>query len=322
MFYEAVEFNKPIGNWNVSKVTTMAEMFSRADVFNQPIENWDVSNVRDMEGMFCEAYRFNKPIGNWNVSNVTNMNSMFSFAESFNQPIGNWDVSKVTDMSWMFSGADKFNQPIGDWNVSNVTDMNRMFADAVKFNQSIGNWDVSKVTDMTMMFSGAESFNQPIGNWDVSNVKDCDDMFSGAKSFNQTKPLDGDKGTTHEPKGFSGKTGIDIEGIINIDGEYEEFLGKEESGEIEGEVYGTPVITVSVDDKYPITQKIREEFIDKKNYGKSDVVDVFEEEDDEGNPAFNFCFEALNKIEREYNDDDLDNYKNKVIELIRSTIQL
>ena len=83
----------------------MKGMFEGAHVFNQPIGNWDVSNVTTMKGMFEGAHVFNQPIGNWDVSNVTTMKGMFEGAHAFNQPIGNWDVSKVTHMDFMFTDS-------------------------------------------------------------------------------------------------------------------------------------------------------------------------------------------------------------------------
>ena len=167
-------FNEPIGSWDVSNVTNMSQMFGDAYAFNQPIGNWDVSKVTDMRSMFTEAMSFNQPIGNWDVSKVTDMHEMFAGATSFNQPIGSWRVNKVIDMSQMFTQAESFNQPIGDWNVSKVETMEEMFRDAMSFNQPIGSWNVSNVTNMSHMFEGAISFNQDIGNWNVSNVVDMD----------------------------------------------------------------------------------------------------------------------------------------------------
>jgi surface protein len=131
-------------------------MFYSAIAFNQPIGNWNVNNVTDMVGMFDSAIEFNQPIGNWNVSQVTNMNFMFESAISFNQPIGNWDVSRVTSMGYMFNETTAFNQPIGSWNVSAVTNMSGMFVYALAFNQPIGSWNVSNVTDMGNMFYGVQ----------------------------------------------------------------------------------------------------------------------------------------------------------------------
>jgi len=174
----------PIGDWDVSQVTNMKELFMDP-TFNEPIGSWNVSNVTNMQGMFKGASSFNQPIGDWKVSNVTDMSEMFNGASLFNQDISSWDVSNVTNMSEMFNGASLFNQPIGRWKVSNVTDMSYMFSDAEAFNQSIGSWNVSNVTDMSYMFSDAEAFNQPIGEWDVSNVTNMNGMFLNARAFNQ-----------------------------------------------------------------------------------------------------------------------------------------
>jgi surface protein len=197
LFRDAGSFNEPIGGWDVSSVTHMDRMFQEAATFNQPIGDWIVSNVENMMFMFQGAASFNQPIGGWDVSRVTQIIGMFRGATSFNQPIGSWDVSRVTQMVGMFRGAASFNQPIGGWNVSRVTQMGGMFRGATSFNQPVGGWDVSNVVGMRHMFQGAASFNQPIGNWKVSPFADVRDMFEGAIAFTGTKsvnqPICGDK---------------------------------------------------------------------------------------------------------------------------------
>jgi surface protein len=135
---QAVEKYGHIGQWNVSRVTNMSELFKDKRDFNVDISGWDVSNVR-------------------------NMSSMFNAARAFNQPIGLWDVSKVTNMSKMFANTDNFNQAIGDWDVSHATNMTNMFLSARVFDQAIGGWNVSRVTDMTGMFQYARSLERGEG---------------------------------------------------------------------------------------------------------------------------------------------------------------
>ena len=195
-----------IGDWNVSAVTNMQEIFKYKGEFNDDISGWDVSNVTTMSSMFQGAQAFNQPIGDWDVSKVTDTSYMFYLTRAFNQPIGNWNVSSVTNMSGMFFYGYVFNQPIGNWDVSSVTDMNGMFYFS-EFNQPISDWDVSSVTDMSKMFNKAKQFNQYIRNWDASNVTSLDDMFSGADALHES--YDGTTGFYDTPThDFFNKTPI------------------------------------------------------------------------------------------------------------------
>ena len=138
-----------IGNWNVSQITDMSELFK------------DESSSGG-----TDTTSFNDFIGNWDVSNVTNMQSMFNGASTFDSDITKWDVSAVQNMHQMFRDAAAFNQDIGNWNVSSVEDMHAMFNDATQFNQDIGNWNVGSVTTMQGMFKNATNFNQDLNSWE------------------------------------------------------------------------------------------------------------------------------------------------------------
>ena len=186
-----------IGDWDVSAVTDMNNLFNGKQSFNDDISNWDVSNVTNMSEMFYNAYVFNQPIGDWNVSSVTNMYRMFYNAFiAFNQPLANWErttgvngatststLSNVTHMGGMFQFAQIFNQPIGNWDTSNVQYMSDMFWQT-PFNQDISSWDTSNVKSMEAMFRYNSVFNQNIGNWNTSKVTNMGFMFSQATEFN------------------------------------------------------------------------------------------------------------------------------------------
>ena len=165
MFRGCSAFNQPLNNWNVSQVTYMERMFDGCTAFNQPLEKWDVSKVTNMSYMFDSCTAFNQPLEKWDVSKVTGMSAMFVGCSAFNQPLEKWEVSKVTNMRAMFLGCSAFNQPLEKWNVSQVTRMTEMFANCRAFNQPLNNWDVSKVTYMKSMFKDCKSFNQPLGAW-------------------------------------------------------------------------------------------------------------------------------------------------------------
>jgi len=218
-FARCYEFDGPIGNWDVSNVTSMSNLF-RGEMglptkFNQPLNDWNVSNVTNMGGMFFYNTSFDQPLNKWNTSSVTNMSRMFGGRSNtrsiFNQDIGNWDVSNVINMDRMFlwnskfnnGGSDSiknwntsantsmvymfysgpFNQPIGSWDVSNVTRMDFAFGYS-SFNQDISNWNVSGVTNMEGMFF-LNRFNHDISNWDMSNVTNISRMFDNNNYFNQ-----------------------------------------------------------------------------------------------------------------------------------------
>ena len=198
IFSNATAFNNggspDINNWNPAKITHWETQFNGAVKFNQPIGGWNMSAATSLANMFGGCTDFNNGgssnINNWNVSNVTNMANMFQGCINFNQPIGNWDVANVTNMTGMFHGASKFNQNIGLWGAKtgNVTTMNYLFQNATVFNNGgspdINNWDTSKVTTMHFMFVYSSAFNQPIGNWNVANVTDMSYMLYSAP-FNQ-----------------------------------------------------------------------------------------------------------------------------------------
>jgi surface protein len=111
---------------DLSGVTNMSGMFQHAINFNQPIGNWNVASVTDMSSMFASAESFNQDIGSWNTANVTNMYAMFSNARAFNQNIGSWNTANVINMSAMFADS-AFNQDIGGWNIASVITMTYMF---------------------------------------------------------------------------------------------------------------------------------------------------------------------------------------------------
>jgi surface protein len=179
------EFNEPLNKWNVSNVTNMEYMFSSCKKFNQPLNDWDVSNVTNMEFMFEECISFNQSLNDWDVSKVTKMNTMFAACGMFDQPLDKWDVGSVIEMEFMFCYSTKFNQSLNNWNVSNVGNMTRMFMDCINFDKPLNNWNVSNVTDMSYMFTRCKKFNQPLNNWNVSNVTDMTHMFAGCTNFNQ-----------------------------------------------------------------------------------------------------------------------------------------
>merc|ERR1712157_600174 len=100
--------NGNISNWDVSKVTTMANMGNHANKFNINLSSWDVSRVTYMNNMFRgfpDGHEFNQNIMSWDTSNVKTFFQMFSGSNSFNQNMCGW-VQKIPNgipTSSMFS---------------------------------------------------------------------------------------------------------------------------------------------------------------------------------------------------------------------------
>lgn len=211
LFYGTASFNQDISDWDVSSVTTMANMFTNAVIYN----NGDVGNngnkplrwgnrtaqVQEMDALFFGAGDFNQDISDWDLGSVVRMTNMFSGATSFNNgDVGNngskplaWGTktAQVQYMNGMFYRAASFNQDISSWDVRNVTGMVNMFFGATSYNNGDVanneskplNWGehTQKVLIMTSMFEEATSFNQDISSWKITGLTNAAGMFKGAK---------------------------------------------------------------------------------------------------------------------------------------------
>ncbi|MEP0265927.1 BspA family leucine-rich repeat surface protein [Dokdonia sp.] len=80
--FEQTPFNQDISNWNigehVSVVSSMRDMFRQNNTFNKPLNNWDVSKVENMRDMFRDATGFNQSLANWDITSVTNLSGMLN----------------------------------------------------------------------------------------------------------------------------------------------------------------------------------------------------------------------------------------------------
>lgn len=98
-----------LGSWNVSNVTNMSGMFSRADV-----DEIGADNLTDISAL-----------SGWNVSSVTDMSSMFADCKLLTgaADLSKWDIKKVTNLSSMFSnaGADSGDKLVLDFSNKTFT---------------------------------------------------------------------------------------------------------------------------------------------------------------------------------------------------------
>jgi len=156
--------------------TSLSELSSQVSVYcDNPngyntwqygsIDAWDVSQLTSMADLFRYESTCNADISSWDVSKVTDFNEMFRGAKAFNVDISSWDVSKGKEFYYMFNQASDFNIDISSWDVSNGTNFGAMFFLAESFNVDISSWDVSKGTNFVHMFHGASSFDHELTTW-------------------------------------------------------------------------------------------------------------------------------------------------------------
>merc|ERR1712032_249539 len=186
----------PIGDWDVSSITDMKDIFYGASAFNQDLSKWDVSTVTDMRTMFADASSFNQDLSNWDVSKVTDMEEMFLRASAFNRELRGiaWGHSKAvkTDMFKDSPGSipTVCTRDTPAFRPQSKSEIQHAVVECIKMSPigdcserphgSIGDWDVSAVTDMKDMFNGASAFNQDLSNWDVAAATDMNSMFYDA----------------------------------------------------------------------------------------------------------------------------------------------
>jgi len=219
-------FNQNLNNWNVSRVISMSNMFSRSaasSAFNNGSAsglsdaslNWYAPNCTTFSQMFQGAQAFNQPIPNLVdtsgiiVGTTVTLASMFQSAAIFNQNISNWNVSMVTDMTGTFLFATAFNNgsPTNDisgnpltWYAPNCRTFTTMFRSATSFNQPISTLvdtsgiiiDASGVgVSLLSMFSATSLFNQNINTWNTTNVTNMAQMFESSTAFNKNVSTNG-----------------------------------------------------------------------------------------------------------------------------------
>jgi surface protein len=158
MFNGANAFNNgglpDIDNWTINTTLriNMSKMFQRAINFDRPVGNWDTSTVSDMSYMFEQASNFDQDLGSGrfkNVFSVDNFAGMFRLAADFNNggspSINGWsiNITEPVNMDFMFQLAGKFNQDISLWDVSQVTNMTDMFSSTTVFDRNLGAWQLN-----------------------------------------------------------------------------------------------------------------------------------------------------------------------------------
>lgn len=174
-----------IGDWDVSDVTDMDELFKGMRNFNQPLP-WDTRSVESMHSTFRGCSAFNQRLV-WDTSRVRNMGATFHSCAAFNTEL-DWDTSSVVNMGAMFWECSALNAEIR-FKTQNVEVMSSMFGRCTAFNAELAGFDTGRVRTMASTFAMCVDFDQPLA-WDTRNVENMQETFAGCVSFSQTLEWD------------------------------------------------------------------------------------------------------------------------------------
>lgn len=176
--------------------------------FRGAIGQWNVSAVSDMSNMFCgyssdccgslcpQLQTFNDDISSWDVSSVVTMMGMFDSALSFNGNLTSWDTSSLSSIRYMFWNAKSFSgDGLSSWDTGALSNMDGAFYETPSFKGDLSTWTTSSVTEMQFAFYGASAFNCDLRAWKISPGVLTERMFTRACNMD---PNNLPKGLTSE----------------------------------------------------------------------------------------------------------------------------
>ena len=173
-----------VSSWDISSVTTLAEMCHGIANVPKGIETLDFSSATNLDLLLADTQAFNANVGGWDVSQVTSARGLFWNCQDFaGLGLESWSVNSLAQADWMFADSDVFNGDLNGWEVTSLTSSEFMFQNNVVFDADLSAWDTSALRSARAMFHGAQSFNRDLPTWDVSKVTDSAFMFGGAVSF-------------------------------------------------------------------------------------------------------------------------------------------
>ncbi len=151
-------------NFNTSKATTMARMFSGATGLTTiDVTSFNTSKVTNMSYMFNTCTKLGTiKIAGIDTSNVTTMASMFAHCTALSSlNLAGFNTAKVTNMSIMFGYLTNLSKlDLSMFNTANVTTMQQMFYQSTGIKVlNLSSFNMSKTTTTTNMLNFGSSGN-------------------------------------------------------------------------------------------------------------------------------------------------------------------
>ena len=151
-------------NFNTSKATTMARMFSGASGLTTiDVTSFNTSIVTSMTYMFNACTKLETiKIAGIDTSNVTTMASMFAHCTALSSlNLAGFNTAKVTNMSIMFGYLTNLSKlDLSMFNTANVTTMQQMFYQSTGIKVlNLSSFNMSKTTTTTNMLNFGSSGN-------------------------------------------------------------------------------------------------------------------------------------------------------------------
>ena len=151
-------------NFNTSKATTMARMFSGASGLTTiDVTSFNTSKVTSMTYMFNACTKLGTiKVAGIDTSNVTTMASMFAHCTALSSlNLSGFNTAKVTNMSIMFGYLTNLSKlDLSMFNTANVTTMQQMFYQSTGIKVlNLSSFNMSKTTTTTNMLNFGSSGN-------------------------------------------------------------------------------------------------------------------------------------------------------------------
>lgn len=124
------------------------------------LNDWDMSKVTNIAFMFSNAINLKHlAIDSWYTSELTNILAVFNNCCSLERlDLSNWDTHNMVDTSFAFDACENLqNLDLSGWDISNVQMMDAMFSRCRKLDiKEFLKWDISHIPHKHCVFKGCE----------------------------------------------------------------------------------------------------------------------------------------------------------------------